>query len=101
LDWGGWFVNNGWYYGYSLFAFGLISLLFAVAELGLIIKPDWFSFVDSPILRAVIYVLKGIATLGTSNDLGIAAGSLEIIIGAVMIIFFVYKNRCGKAGGKK
>jgi hypothetical protein len=68
---------------------------------GLILKPDWFSFVDSAVLRAVIYILKRIATLGTSNDLGIVAGHLEIIIDAVMLIFFIYKNGCGKAGGKK
>jgi hypothetical protein len=82
-------INAWWYMSYSVFCFGLISLLFAIAELGLIIQPEWFSFVDSPILRAVVYILKGIATLGMSNDLGIAAGSMEIIIGAVMLIFAI------------
>jgi hypothetical protein len=92
-------INAWWYMSYSVFCFGLISLLFAVAELGLIIKPDWFSFVDSPILRAVVYILKGIATLGLSNDLGIAAGAMEIIIGAVMLILAIFRMISG--GGKK
>ena len=79
-------VNMGWYYEYSMFCFGIISLFFAIAEVGLLIKKEWFSFVDSAILRSVIYILKGIATLGLSNDLGVASGIIEIIIGAVMLI---------------
>jgi hypothetical protein len=99
--WRNW--NFGFYASYSVFCFGIMSVLFAVAELGLIIKPDWFSFVDSPVLRAVIYILKGVATLGVSNDLGIAAGSMEIIIGAVMLAYAIFKGGLGalKGGGKK
>jgi hypothetical protein len=101
--WLGGGVNMGWYGSYSIFCFGLISILFAVAELGLLFAPQYFGFVDSPVLRAVVYILKGIATLGVSNDLGIAAGSLEIIIGVVMILFVLLTGGLGalKGGGKK
>lgn len=85
-------VNMEFYNSYSVFCFGLISLFFAIAELGLVIKPELFAFVDSMILRAVIYFLKGIATLGTSGDLGIAAGSMEIIIGVTMVVFVIFRS---------
>jgi hypothetical protein len=96
-------INWGWYASYSIFCFGLISLLFAIAELGLIVVPQYFGFVDSPVLRAVVYILKGIATLGVSNDLGIAAGSMEIIIGVVMLVYVIFTGGFAalKGGGKK
>ena len=86
----GYSVNSCHYYNFSLLAFGIISLLFAICELGLAIAPDKFKFVDSDVLRGVVYILKGIATLGVSNDLGIAAGSMEIIVGAVLLILVIF-----------
>ena len=83
-------VNFCHYFNFSLLAFGIISVLFAICELGLAIAPDKFKFVDSDVLRGVVYILKGIATLGVSNDLGIAAGSLEIIVGAVLLILVIF-----------
>lgn len=78
---------QGWYLSYSVFCFGLISLIFAVFEIGLVFFPQYFKFVDSMMLRSIIYILKGIATLGVSGDLGIAAGALELAIGAAMLIY--------------
>jgi hypothetical protein len=96
---GWWGCNNmAWYASYSLFGFGLISLLFAVAEIGLLLKPDWFAVVDSYVLRGIVYIIKGIATLGVSGDLGIAGGALELIIGAVELIFGILQ-KTGKLGG--
>ena len=79
-------VNQGYFILFSLFMFGLIGLIFAVIEIGLFIVPQFFEFANSMVLRGVIYVLVGIAVLGTSADLGIAAGSMSIIVGAVMLI---------------
>ncbi|OHT12591.1 hypothetical protein TRFO_03611 [Tritrichomonas foetus] len=92
------FCNASFYMAFSVFALGLVCLIFAIAELGLMIKPDWFSFVDSPFLRGIVYILSGIAVLGASGDLGIAAGALQMIIGVVLIVYFVVIK--GKGGCK-
>lgn len=86
----GWW-NYGYYVSFSLFAFGLICLIFAVIEILLLIIPDKLSFIDSPILRGVVYIITGIAVLGCANDLGIAAGALQLIIGLAMVIFGILK----------
>ncbi|KAH0790847.1 hypothetical protein GPJ56_005268 [Histomonas meleagridis] len=88
--------NVLYYVSYSYLCFGLINLVFAIAELGLIFVPKYFSFVDSPILRGVYYALNGIATLGVAADLGIAAGSMQMIIGVVMIIVAIVTGGCKK-----
>lgn len=87
-------VNASYYVLCSLFIYGLISLVMAVCELGLVIVPQYFKFVDSVILRVVIYVLTGIAILGTSADLGIAAASMQWIISLVMLIVYFLENGC-------
>ena len=79
-------VNYGYFIQFSLFMFGLIALIFAIIEIGLFIVPQFFEFANSMVLRGVVYILVGIAVLGAANDLGIAAGSMSIIIGAVMLI---------------
>ena len=79
-------INASFYIAYSLFVFGLFSLFFAVVEIGLLIFPQYFSFVKSPLLRSIIYILKGIATLGASADLGIAAGIIEMFTGVVLFV---------------
>lgn len=83
---------QGWYLSYSVFCFGLISIIFAICEIGLVFFPQYFKFVDSMMLRAIIYILKGIATLGVSGDLGIAAGALELAIGVAMLIYAFIKD---------
>lgn len=80
-------VNIGFYINYSRFALGLICVVFGIIEILLIFIPDKLSFLSSALLRGVIYAFSGIAVLGCANDLGIAAGSLQLIIGAVMIIY--------------
>ena len=85
-------VNIGYFYGFALFMFGLIALIFAVIEIGLFIVPQFFEFANSMVLRAVVYILVGIAVLGTSADLGIAAGSMSIIIGAVMLVLGIIEG---------
>ncbi|EAX88646.1 hypothetical protein TVAG_023290 [Trichomonas vaginalis G3] len=72
--------------------YGMISLVMAVAELGLVFISQYFKFVDSVILRALIYILTGVAILGTSNDLGIAAASMQFIIAVVMVIIYFLEN---------
>lgn len=78
--------NALFFYGFALIVFGIIMLAFAVFEIGLAIKPDWFSFAESGIVRGVLYALVGIACLGCSGDLGIAGGSMLMIIGVVIFI---------------
>ena len=90
--------NIYYYSNFSLLALGLCCLFFAVAEIGLMIKPDWFSFVESMILRGIVYIISGIAVIGASGDLGIAAGALQLFIGVVLIVYFIIKS--GMAGCK-
>jgi hypothetical protein len=94
------FINVGWYRSYSLFAFGTISLILAVCELTSIVGRQLFLFMDSMVVRGGIYILKGIATLGTSNDLGVAAGSMEIILGGTLILAVFVESclECRKRG---
>ena len=79
-------INVSFYLAYSLFVFGLLSLFFAIAEIGLLLFPQFFGFVKSPFLRSILYMLKGIATLGASADLGIAAGIIEMFTGFVLFL---------------
>ena len=100
------FGNSTYYANFSMLAFGLISLFFAVVEFFIMIAGCWakgrevFKVFDSMILRGIVYVVKGIATLGASGDLGIAAGAMEMIVGAAMIIYALVTGCCNK-GGKK
>lgn len=80
-------VNIGFYIHFSRFALGLICVVFGIIEILLIFIADKLSFLSSPLLRGIIYAFSGIAVLGCANDLGIAAGSLQLIIGAVMIVY--------------
>lgn len=79
--------NSYFYYNFSMFAFGLICLIFAIIEILLIFIPDKLTMVDSPLLRGIVYIISGIAVLGLANDLGIAAGALQMIIGVALVIF--------------
>lgn len=85
-------INSGWYSAVSLIVFGVMSFFFAVAEVGLLFFPKYFEFVNSDVLRACVYVIKGVACLGVANDLGVAAGSIEIIVGGIMLIIFALKK---------
>lgn len=107
-DGGGW-GNMGYYCDFSVFALGILSLTFAIVELLMVLRGfvsalqsiKFLEILESPILRGVVYIVKGIATLGTSGDLGIAAGSLELIIGVVIIVLSLMgKLGAQKTGGK-
>jgi hypothetical protein len=90
--------NTAYYAAASLFLLGILSLLLAIAELVIVFAADKAKFLDSFILRGVVYIVKGIIKLGTANDLGLAAGSMEIIIGAIMVICVILqKVGVGKA----
>jgi hypothetical protein len=92
-------ISGGWYAAYTVFAFGILSLIFAIVELVLVFMPIDIikELFGSDGLRAIVYIFKGLATLGVSNDLGVAAGSLEIIVGGILIILVIYGKM--KGGG--
>lgn len=68
----------------------VVSIFFVIAEIIILIKPDWLSAINNHLLRGIIYLAKSIATLGISGDLGVAAGSFEIICAFLCIILFVF-----------
>ncbi|KAK8890453.1 hypothetical protein M9Y10_035229 [Tritrichomonas musculus] len=80
-------ANIGFYLDFSRLALGLVCLIFAIIEILLIFIPDKLTMVDSPLLRGIIYIISGIAVLGCANDLGIAAGALQMAIGLALVIF--------------
>jgi hypothetical protein len=81
----GGFVNAEWFESYSIFALGLFSLVLAVSGFGILLAEDWF--LDRMHIFGIVFILKGLATLGTSNDLGVAAGSIEIGMGIGFLPF--------------
>ncbi|KAH0794135.1 hypothetical protein GPJ56_002013 [Histomonas meleagridis] len=82
-------ANLGWYLTFSLFAFGIMSFIFGIAEIGLLFFTKYFSAVSSPLLRGLVYVLKGLAVFGVAGDLGISAGVIEMVCGAFLVIFWI------------
>lgn len=80
-------ANIFFYINFSKFALGLICIVFGIIEILLIFIPEKLSFLDSCLVRGIVYAFSGIAVLGCSNDLGIAAGILQMIIALVMIVW--------------
>ena len=85
-----WWINRNFFAAYVSLIFIVISFLFVAIEILLLVKPGMAKFLQVRFIRGVFYLLKGIATLGVSADLGVAAGSLEIVNGAVLIIIDVF-----------
>ena len=75
----------------SLFIFGLTSLLLAISEILLFFIKEKLQFISSKILRGGIMIFIGIACLGVANDLGIAGGSMGIIVGAALVVYGIIK----------
>ena len=88
--------NHTFYHSATSVVMTIIALAFAIFELGIVFKGHWFTSIKNRLFRAALYLLQGVMTLGVMSDLGIAAGSIEIIVAAVMIIievFFIFKSR--------
>ncbi|KAH0785776.1 hypothetical protein GPJ56_010338 [Histomonas meleagridis] len=91
-----WGCNSAFYASCTSVIMTITALCFAIFEIGIIFKGAWFTSIKNRLVRAVFYLLQGMMTLGMMNDLGIAAGSIEMIVAGVMIIievFFICKNR--------
>ena len=92
--------QNYWYGGNirfsqeaSIFLFAVLAYVFIISELGLIFKAQWFAWIQSRTVRSIIYILKGIPTLGICGDLGIAAGVIELITGAINLLYDIIVNK--------
>ena len=79
-------VNLNFFYMYTAILNVIFSIAAIVFEIIIMIKEQWFTSIKNRILRGSPYLIIGIVTLGICNDLGIAAGSIEIIVASVMII---------------
>ena len=79
-------VNLNFFYMYTAILNVIFSIAAIVFEIIIMIKEQWFTSIKNRILRGSLYLIIGIVTLGICNDLGIAAGSIEIIVASVMII---------------
>ena len=75
-----------------LFALVMAVLLFflAVMEIVLLfINIDFLSFLKKGFLLPILYICFGVMTLAAAADLGIAAGSLLIIFGAIRLLLSI------------
>jgi hypothetical protein len=75
----------------ALLVLGLFAILFTLFEVGLIlpyIGPILTKF-DAVFWRGVIYLAGGAMTLASCGDLGIAAGTLSMIVSIVWLAFGV------------
>ncbi|OHT11529.1 hypothetical protein TRFO_18974 [Tritrichomonas foetus] len=94
--------NEYYFLNYTVTIFMIFSFLFAVVELGILLDIKYAKIFKKNLYRGVIYFFKSFATLGTAADLGIAAGSFEIICGLVhLIIFAIFFVKSRQGGGRK
>ena len=66
--------------------FCILSWFMLLVEVGLLAGFSYAMYFNSDLIRGLIYLFKGIACLGTSNNLGIGVGAFEICSGSVLII---------------
>lgn len=85
--------NAGFFLGYARVLMAIVSLCLLLFELLIIIRGQWFTTIRNRIIRGVLYLLKGIAALGCVGNLGIAAGSFEIISAAVLFVIEAFFMR--------
>lgn len=64
----------------------IVTILAILFEIVIMIKEQWFTSIKNRFLRGTLYLIIGIVTLGLMNDLGIAAGSIQIMVSVAMII---------------
>ena len=97
--WGCWgsyrYNNEDFFLAYNSIFFTIFSIFFALVEIGILVKFKYAKLFRKNYIRGIVYILKGIATLGVTASLGIAAGILEIIGGCAQIILELLV-RCNK-----
>lgn len=87
--------NLQWFIGFTALVYALLSLFFVFTEVGLVFFDRFFKKLKSDALRGYIYVAKGVAILGLSGDLGIAAGTIEMAVGVVLIVMHIISSKNG------
>ena len=79
---------NGTTYAF-LFALVMAIVLFLLAVMEIVllfVNLDFLSFLKKGFLLPILYICFGVMTLAAAADLGIAAGSLLIIFGAIRLL---------------
>lgn len=98
-------MNAAFFQGYARVLMAILSLGFLLFEILVIVRGQWFTTIRNRVIRGVLYLLKGIAALGSVGSLGIAAGSFEIIAAAVLIFielcFVSKRNDAARGDGFK
>lgn len=79
-------ANIGFYINISVLAWMLISLFLAIVDILSLVGVNAFQEFAQSLIKAIIILALGIAELGVVADLGIAAGSITIILGVVWVI---------------
>ena len=64
----------------------VLSFFMVFVEVGLLAGFSYAMYFNSDLIRGLIYIFKGVACLGASNDLGVAAGALEMTVGLILFI---------------
>ena len=85
-------INMMWTIYNAPLILGIFAIVAAVVEILLIIFAEKLSVLNAPIFRAAIYIGLGCFELGLGGDLGIAAGSLSIVDGALVAAFGIWDS---------
>lgn len=64
----------------------VLSFFMLFVEVGLLAGFSYAMYFNSDLIRGLIYIFKGVACLGASGDLGVAAGALEMTVGLILFI---------------
>ena len=86
-----WATRNGTMYSF-LFALVMAVVLFLLAVMEIVllfINLEFLAFLKKGFLLPILYICFGVMTLAAAADLGIAAGSLLIIFGAIRLLLSI------------
>ena len=80
-------INGATYSFLFALVMAIVLFLLAVMEIVLLfINVEFLSFLKKGFLLPILYICFGVMTLAAAADLGIAAGSLLIIFGAIRLL---------------
>ena len=92
--------NISFYNNISILVWCVFAFLFAIFEFCLLISIGTVKKFRIPYMRSVSYILLGIAELGVCGDLGIASGSIIIILGGFYLVLDILAT-AGRAAAEE
>ena len=78
-----------WFYGISIIFCGFLIVALAIYEVLLLINPTKFKFYNYSILRIIVHIYLGIASIGVAGDLGISAAAFLLLNAVVNLVIYL------------